>query len=85
VGWSCQFDGHLFYVLSLPHGPLTPVYDVSQDAWTAWAHGTRDQWLPLRAQNHVTVFGTHLVGDPLSGTIYELVLEPDDYADRLVA
>ena len=81
-GWTCQMDGHAFYVLYLPTNDTSLVYDVSTEQWVEWALWDSDnfRWLPQFAQCHAFAFGKHLIGDPVSGTIYDLSF--DYYADR---
>jgi hypothetical protein len=75
-------DGHAFYVLYLPTNDTSLVYDVSTEQWVEWALWDSDnfRWLPQFAQCHAFAFGKHLIGDPVSGTIYDLSF--DYYADR---
>ncbi len=71
--WVYQEDGHLFYVLLLPDAPWAFVYDVSSGLWCKRAtwDSTHCVWLPPRAQCHAFAFGLHLVGDRLTGAIYQ--------------
>lgn len=84
VGFTCQFDGHLFYGLYLPHADGTPVYDVSSNQWVEWTRWNPHTLLhePFRGRCHTMAFGRHLFGDRASGTIYDARL--DVYSDRVV-
>lgn len=77
IGWTYQEEGHPFYVLYFPSGPLkgdhvTWVYDVSTDLWHE--RGLWDtnfaKYVPAAGRCHCVGFGKHLVGDRSSGTIY---------------
>lgn len=77
IGWTYQEDGHPFYVLYFPTGPLTGdhvtwVYDVSTDLWHE--RGLWDvnyaKYVPAAGRCHCFGFGKHLVGDRSSGTVY---------------
>ena len=77
VAWSYQMDGHYFYVLVFPDAgpiPTSWVYDTSTDQWHERAHWstTLIDWVPYRPGSHCFAFGKHLVGDRLTGTIYEM-------------
>lgn len=77
VAFPYQQGGHLFYWLYVPGLETSPVYDVNTQEWherAEWdsAHGI---WLPHRARAHAFAFNKNLVGDRLSGGIYELSLE----------
>lgn len=77
IAWTYQDEGHTFFVLYLPVADYTLVYDVSAQMWLKWSLWDDDQGkdFPYLGRCHVYAFGTHLVGDRQSGTIYEQVLE----------
>jgi hypothetical protein len=85
VAWTCQLDGHSFYVLYLAHNDTHWVYDAASQRWTEWAHWDSDAevWTPFRGRCHTFGFGTHLVGDFATGMIY--ALSNALYTDRRVA
>jgi hypothetical protein len=82
VAWTYQQDGHSFYCLNLPECEWTLVYDLLTDRWHK-----RGQWDYTiadyvnggdRPQCHMHFAGKHLVGDRLSGMIYEMSLDVFD-------
>lgn len=78
IGWAYQEDGHTFWVLYFQSANKTWVYDVATQLWTE-----RDRWqngksIAFPARCHAFAFGKHLVGDPESGTIYEMSLNYSD-------
>lgn len=85
LAWVCQIHGHLYYVLILPRLKTSWVYDVSRDRWYEWNHWDpiACEYVPFRPGCHIFAFDKHLVGDRLTGTIYEF--RTDVYDDRLTA
>jgi hypothetical protein len=92
VGFTTQFDGHIFYVLTFPTGDQTWVYDASvsspDDAWHQWAwadsggslHKSRaycGAFMPNAIWG--TQNGVFVVGDWQNGSLYWL--NPDYYYD----
>lgn len=74
IGYSYQDQGHSFWVLYFPTANKTWVYDVATSMWHErgrW-NAANGIFTAHRSQNHVFSFGKHLVGDPLSGKIYQL-------------
>jgi len=68
---STSYDeqGHQFYVLSFPTAGATWVFDLTSGLWherTGSDGGAIDVW------GHTYAFGKHLVGDRVSGMIYEM-------------
>jgi hypothetical protein len=77
VAWCYQEDTHRYYCLLVPGCQWTLVYDLSTDRWhkrATW-DSTTIQWMLGRGQCHMSFAGMHLVGDRLTGTIYEMSLE----------
>jgi hypothetical protein len=73
TAYSYTEDGHAFYVVSFPTANTTWVYDAATGIWHEreyWnaATGTSNR---VRAACHMWAFGRHLVGDYLSGKIYD--------------
>ena len=71
---GCSWQGHLFYVLTLPAANATWVYDLRTGLWAEWgkwnsAHNQFDRWVP-RVMCHA--FETHLIGGSGSGIIATL-------------
>ena len=90
IAWAYQEDGHAFYVLYLPQGPLSGsgidytswVYDVTEQAWHERArwNDTTHAWEPAVARCHAFMWGLHLVGDRARGTVYVQALDVYDEA-----
>ncbi len=77
VGWTYQEQGHSFWVIYFPTANATWVYDVSTNYWHkrgSWITQT-GSYIADRAMCHTFNFGMHLVGDPFSGTVYQLSSE----------
>lgn len=80
TAYSYQDRGHLFWVLYVPGGDCTWVYDVGETMWhkrAAWVNGV---FYPHWSWNHVYAFGKHLVGDWNTGNVYDM--SPDYYDDN---
>lgn len=86
VAWTYQQDGHQFYCLNPSYDDSTTedrwtlVYDLMMDRWhkrAQWDH-TIGHFLVDRPQCHMHFAGKHLVGDRLSGMIYEMSLDVFD-------
>ena len=78
VAFAYQQGGHLFYWLYVPGLETSLVYDVATELWHERAEWNPDKgiWIPHRARCHAFAFDNlNLVGDRLSGGIYELSLE----------
>lgn len=70
--YSYTEDGHTFYVVCPNTGPAM-VYDLSTDQWATWGsynEGT-GAYDPLAQWCHCYGFGKHLVGDRVTGQVYE--------------
>lgn len=60
---------HSFAAFTFPIGEKTIVYDVTENEFHYWStNGTGFH----RSSGHTFIFNKHLVGDPVSGRIYEL-------------
>jgi hypothetical protein len=73
VAFTYTMDGHAYYVLTFPTEAATWVYDGSTQQWHE--RDSRASSLSLgrwRAQNYVSAFGKHLVGDYDAGTVWEM-------------
>jgi len=80
IGFSYQDQGHSFYVLQFPTPSKTWAYDVATGMWherSSMVGGIPQAWLP---QCHAYAFGMHLVGDRLSGNIYQMSIAFNDEA-----
>lgn len=73
VAWSYQDQGHTFYAINFPTMDATWVYDTTTGVWheRGWWDSASMKYLAARAQSHCYAFGKHLVGDRLSGSVYE--------------
>ena len=74
VGWTYQLDGHSFWIIYFPTANKTWGYDGSTQQWHergSWVQET-GTYIADRAMCHTLNFGVHLVGDPFSGTVYQL-------------
>jgi hypothetical protein len=81
VAFAYQEDSHRYYCLQVPNCQWMLVYDLLTDRWHKRAqwNSTALTWLQGRPQCHMFFAGRHLVGDRLTGTIYEMSL---DYFDE---
>jgi hypothetical protein len=73
VSYSCQFNGHIFWVIYFPTANATWVYDISTGMWHEWSF--LDPILgPIahRSCCHCFAFNQHFVGDWESGNIYQM-------------
>lgn len=73
IGYSYQTQGHTFYILNFPTADATWVYDTTTGLWTErllW-NATTGLWEAHRGVCHAFAFGTHVIGDRSTGTVYE--------------
>jgi len=78
--YTYQKNGHSFYVLTFPTDNKTLVYDASiQDPDMAWSVRETYGLGRDRASCYAFAFGKHLVGDFVSGVLYEL--DEDTHTD----
>lgn len=87
IGGAYEDQGHRFYVLTFPTANATWTYDLSTDQWSQRGHwdDVNARFNAWRPHFHVQAFGKHLVGDRLSGTIYEMDLSfPNDVDGDLI-
>ena len=73
VAWSYQDQGHTFYVLNFPTMDATWVYDTVTGVWheRGWWDSANMKYLASRAQHHAYCFNAHVVGDRLTGGLYQ--------------
>ena len=81
VGWAYVDRDHPFYVLTFPTAGHTWAYDASTGLWAErsfWNTATclEEQYKP---RTHCYAFGKHLVGDGVTGAIYDM--NRDTYTD----
>lgn len=76
IGWTYQYAGHTFYVLTFPTGDKTFVYDVSTQFWHR-----RKSWDLGRHRMLGAVFNrVHITGDAINGKFYRL--DPATFEDN---
>jgi hypothetical protein len=76
ITFSCEFNGHIWWVLYFPTQNVTWVYDMATQMWHEWSyldpiHGP----VAFRGQCHCFAFGQHFVGDSQTGTIYQISIQ----------
>lgn len=74
VAWVYQKNGHTFYVLNCPSGMIAWAFDKATGTWSkrGYYQSSQNEYQALRVNTHMSCFGLHLVGDRLTGQIYEL-------------
>lgn len=79
IGWNYQDRGHSFFLLYESVPPLigdhtTTVFDAATGEWHERGLWDPQQlrWQPHLGRCHTFAFGRHLVGDRLSGAIYDM-------------
>ena len=79
VGYAYHQEGHTFYVLTLPAGNATWVYDLSTGLWHRRGGWNGTDWTRHKGDTYVHFAGQHLLGDFATGQVY--VLDQDHYTD----
>lgn len=71
IGFTYQFEGHLFYVLTFPVTDITWQYDLSTGEWNqlAWADSNGNLHRH-RASCYAAAYGSPVVGDWQTGQLY---------------
>ncbi len=67
-----QFQQHAFVSFTFPQGLKTLVYDILTQKWHTWKTESTGYH---RSVGNTFVFGKHLVGDPITGRVYELAFD----------
>lgn len=84
VGYTIQLSGHTIIVWYFPSAASgngrTWGYDVATGVWFEMAFFQNDVQKAHRSWCHIFAFGKHLVGDPLSGNIYQMDFPTSDGA-----
>lgn len=70
--YSYQENGHTFWHINFPSANASWRYDAATQQWSEPLFWNGTQFVMHRSQCHTFNFGKHLVGDPLSGTIYQM-------------
>lgn len=65
-------NGHLFYVLNFPTAGVTWVYDITTDQWHKRGYWNGLDFEVSPVWGYTFAFGKHLVGDRVTGAIYEM-------------
>jgi hypothetical protein len=76
VAWSYQDQGHEFVVFSFPTAGKMWVYDAATSQWheRGYWNEVTGKFTLHRAQFHTFNFGQHLVGDPTTGSVYQMAI-----------
>lgn len=72
VAFAYIVNGHTFWQINFPTANESWVYDVSTGLWHQRSYFKNGVESMDRACCHMYVFDKHLVGDPLSGNLYEM-------------
>lgn len=74
TAFTYQQSQHTFWVLNIPNADTTFVLDLTENEWHERRSFTPNysEWGRYLAENHVFLFGKNLVGNYLTGDIYEL-------------
>jgi hypothetical protein len=74
IAYTYQDQGHTFYVLTFPTANATWVYDAASGLWheRGFWNVNAMQFDAYRPGFHCYAYGRHLVGDRLTGQIYEM-------------
>jgi hypothetical protein len=72
VSFSCQSNGHTFWVTQFPSADKTWVYDVATQQWSQWTYFSNGVNHAFLGISHVYAFSKHLIGDRQSGNLYQM-------------
>jgi hypothetical protein len=74
VAYAYQDQGHNYWMIRFPTANKTWCYDFSTSLWheRAFWNAPTGKFVAHRSTSHMEFNGMHLVGDPLSGNIYEM-------------
>jgi hypothetical protein len=72
TAYAYQENGHSFYVLNFSVAQTTWVFDMTTNLWHERAYNNQGVLERHRASSHAYVFAKHIVGDYLTGKLYEL-------------
>lgn len=78
IGYSFQENGHTLIHWYFPTANKSWRYDVSTGLWHEAAFWNNGAFSAHRSNCHIFAFGKHLVGDPLSGNIYQMATPAAD-------
>jgi hypothetical protein len=80
IGFSHQWDQHIFYVLTFPSQGVTYCYDSTTGKWHQRGYFVNGQFQRERANCYTNFLGRIVVGDYQNGNIYQL--SDDSYTDN---
>jgi len=72
IGYAFQDRGHSFWQIYFPSANKTWVYDAGTGLWHERGYFSNGTYSAQRSQCHAFSFGKNLVGDWMSGTIFEM-------------
>lgn len=74
IGLTYQDQGHDFYLANFQGAGATWGYDLKTDQWheRLYWNSTTGAWEAYRPVFHCYAFGKHLVGDRITGTIFQM-------------
>lgn len=72
VGYVYEQDGFEFYVLTFPEGAKSFVYCITTGLWHEWSSFSAGLDIAHRGNCHIYAYSKNLIGDRLTGNIYEL-------------
>ncbi|MDE1971085.1 MAG: hypothetical protein KGI50_05955 [Patescibacteria group bacterium] len=81
IGYTYQYGGHAFYMLSFPTADVTWCFDLATQQWHQRAFLNPDGSLSRHLSNcHSANGGRNLVGDWQNGSVYQF--DPNSYTDN---
>jgi hypothetical protein len=69
IGYTMQWKGHNFYVLTFPNANATWVYDLGNGMWFEWTYSASGRH---RGNSFSFFAGKHIIGDYQDGNLYYL-------------
>ena len=80
IGYTYQFNGHYFYVVTFPSANKTWVFDLSNAQWNEWLWTDNNgQFNRHRGNCFAFAYNTLIVGDWQNGNLY--ALDQNNYSD----
>jgi hypothetical protein len=87
VSYAYEDQGHKFLMIRFPTANETWCYDFFTSLWhkRAFWNQRTGTFIAHRSMSHMEFMGMHLVGDPLSGNIYEMSINIyEDFGNPLI-
>lgn len=72
IGYTYEYKGHTFYILTFPTEGVTFEYDITNDLWSSRMSNVSSSYTRDLGNCYAYCYGKHLVGAYNSGTIYYL-------------